>query len=269
MFLVVLKETQLTNSVILCSFLLEPGHSSRFLNPPPWIHHEQQKPSSISGSIYIYINFLGNLYGHFSTNKKRTPIVSKESAGKKHHPTSHSKVWVRSIHLYAKIIHYHIHVHPFLPGTNHLLPPACENWPVVENLPKIHMQNDLVKLANASSSRRVIPCHSPTRWRITPFFSTRWLSGSVLLSLGGYLRHFFRAWWYRYRYLNIWFLLAVQASNHHWKEWYFVVAVFLYIEGDVSVITSIQGIKWIKPFVYHQWPSCHTHTQKGLTWAPW
>ena len=168
MFLLVLKETKLTNSVIVCSFLFEPGHSSRFLNPLPWIHHEQQNRHQFQDR---------NLRGYFST-KKKPIIVSKEI-----------------IITYMFIL--------LLPGTNHLLPPACENWPVVENLPKIHMQNDLVKLANASSSRRVIPCHSPTRWKITPFFSTRWLSGSVLLSLGGYLRLFFRAWWYRYRYLNI------------------------------------------------------------------
>jgi len=34
-------------------------------------------------------------------------------------------------------------------------PPACENWPVVENLPKIHMQNDLVKLANACQNHHL------------------------------------------------------------------------------------------------------------------
>lgn len=147
----------------------------------------------------------------------------------------------------------------FLPGTNHLLPPACENWPVVENLPKIHMQNDLVKLANASSSRRVIPCHSPTRWKITSFQLGGYPVQCCFL-WGVYSRQFFRAWWYRY--LNIMISDGSPSIQSPLKKMvqYFVVAVFFYIAGDVSVIAAIQGITSVTILSY-------AHPQ-SLTWAP-
>ncbi len=156
------------------------------------------------------------------------------------------------------MIHYHIHsrTHPILPGNQPTSFAACM-WELAGGgkPAKDPYAERLGEACERLSVRRVIPCHPPLvesqdGWpiidprKLTPgtrkYRFGRWLfsfqKGVIVrfrvgIFLRGYLRQYFRVWWYRY--LNIWFLVAVQSSNHQWKEWYFVVAA-PYIAGGVS-----------------------------------